>query len=215
MTARQTVRETRRSGVVGTPVMLRDGSMVLVRPIQPADAPLLVEGFARLSPESRRRRFLIGKHALSSIELRYLTEIDHHDHEAVGALDHADGRGVGIARYVRDAEDPELAEVAITVIDEWQRRGVGTELVAALSERARAAGIRRFGALVSADNLAVIGLLRRMSADVELVGTDGDVLQYEVVLRAAAPQPAAVPWWVTLGRRAKAGGSLRVASEPC
>ena len=96
-----------RSAVEGGPVVLRDGSTVLIRQVHSADAPLLADGFARLSARSRQLRFLTGKPELSPSELRYLTDIDHHDHEALGALNHADGRGVGIARYVRDADDPQ------------------------------------------------------------------------------------------------------------
>jgi GNAT superfamily N-acetyltransferase len=110
---------------------------VLIRPVRRADAPLLADGFARLSARSRRLRFLSPKEELSPAELGYFTDVDHHDHEALGALDHADGRGVGIARYIRDTADPQAAEIAVTVIDDWQGRGLGTELVAQLSERAR------------------------------------------------------------------------------
>ena len=82
--------------------MLRDGSAVLIRQVRSTDAPLLADGFARLSARSRRMRFLGTKTTLSAEELRYLTDVDHHDHEALGALSPADGRGVGIARYIRD-----------------------------------------------------------------------------------------------------------------
>src|SRR5437879_2699205 len=81
-------------------------------------------------------------------KLRYCTDTDHHDHEALGALDQTEGRGVGVARYVRDAADPHSAEIAVTIVDDWQGRGLGTELLAQLSGRARAEGIRRFTALV-------------------------------------------------------------------
>src|SRR5438477_10495560 len=94
----------------GGRTVLRDGSTVLIRQVQSADAPLLADGFARLSARSRWMRFLTPKQELSPAELRYLTAVDHHDHEALGALDHGDGRGVGIARYVRDAEDPQAAD---------------------------------------------------------------------------------------------------------
>ena len=151
--------------MTGGPVVLRDGSTVLIRPVRPVDAPLLADGFARLSARSRQLRFLTQKKELSPAELRYFTDVDHHDHEALGALNHADGRGVGIARYVRDADDPQAAEIAVTVADDWQGRGLGTELVAQLSERARAEGIRRFTALVAADNPAMAGLLRNVRAD--------------------------------------------------
>jgi hypothetical protein len=89
------VRPHRQRGgaATGRPVVLRDGSAVLIRPVRSADAPLLADGLARLSDRSRRLRFLSPKRALSLAELGYFTDVDHHDHEALGALDHADGRG--------------------------------------------------------------------------------------------------------------------------
>jgi RimJ/RimL family protein N-acetyltransferase len=160
--------------------VLRDGTEVLIRPIQGTDAPLLADGFARLSPRSRQMRFLTTKTELSPAELRYFTEIDHHDHEALGAVDRADGRGVGVARYVRSAVDAQSAEIAVTVVDEWQRRGLGTELVAQLSERALQEGIRRFTALVAADNVAIAGLARTVGAD--LVRRESATIVYEIPL---------------------------------
>jgi RimJ/RimL family protein N-acetyltransferase len=156
---------------------------VLIRQVHSADAPLLADGFARLSARSRQLRFLTPKKELSPAELRYFTDVDHHDHEALGALDDADGRGVGIARYVRDADDPRAAEIAVTIIDDWQGRGLGTELVAQLSERARSEGIRRFTALVAADNPAMAGLLRTVRAD--LVRHEPGALRYEIMLGPA------------------------------
>jgi RimJ/RimL family protein N-acetyltransferase len=156
---------------------------VLIRPVRRADAPLLADGFARLSDRSRRLRFLSPKQELSPVELGYFTDVDHHDHEALGALDHADGRGVGIARYVRDADDPQAAEIAVTVIDDWQGRGLGTELVAQLSARARSEGIRRFTAQVAADNPAMARLLRNVRAD--LVRREPGALEYEITLGPA------------------------------
>jgi RimJ/RimL family protein N-acetyltransferase len=170
----------RHAAASGTLTVLRDGSEVLIRPIRGADAPLLADGFARLSVQSRRMRFLTAKPDLSPAELRYLTEIDHRDHEALGAMDRADGRGVGVARYIRSTEDAQAAELAVTVIDEWQGRGLGTELVAQLSERALAEGIRRFTALASAENVAVARLARTIGAD--LVGRESATVRYEIPL---------------------------------
>src|SRR6202012_4895126 len=104
------------------PATLRDGSTVLIRPVTPADTGLVAAIFAGLSPESRRLRFLTAKDVLRPAELRYLTEVDHHDHEAIGALDPATGQGAGIARYIRDAKDPRTAEIAVTIMDGWQGR---------------------------------------------------------------------------------------------
>lgn len=164
----------------GERTVLRDGSEVLIRPVQSADARLLADGFARLSARSRQMRFLAPKKELSLAELRYLTEVDHHDHEALGAVDYASGRGVGVARYVRSADDSQAAEIAVTVVDEWQGRGLGAELVAQLSERARREGIRRFTALVAADNAAMAGLARNIGAD--LVRRESATVVYEIPL---------------------------------
>ena len=169
-----------RAAVTGRLVKLRDGSKVLIRQVQPADGPLLADGFARLSGESRRMRFLARKDRLSAAELRYFTDLDHRDHEALCALDQADGRGVGVARYVRDAEDPRAAEIAVTIVDDWQGRGLGAELLARLSDRARSEGICRFSALVAEDNRAMAGLLRTMSAS--LVGRSPGTVEYEITL---------------------------------
>jgi RimJ/RimL family protein N-acetyltransferase len=183
-------RSTARSGGVhlqgcavrGKRVVLRDGSDVLIRQVQPGDAPLLAEGFLRLSTESRWLRFLTGKPKLSQAELRYFTEVDHHDHEALGALNHVDGRGLGIARYIRHDEDPEAAEIAVTVVDDWQGRGLGTELLSELTDRAREEGIRRFTALVAADNAAVVGLLGNIGADVRATHHESGTIEYEITL---------------------------------
>ena len=187
-----------RSAPAGTPIVLRDGSHVLIRQVQSADAPLLADGFARLSADSRWMRFLTPKKALSPAELRYFTDLDHHDHEALGALDTGDGRGVGIARFVRNADDPHAADVAVTIVDDWQGRGLGRELLARLSDRARQEGIRRFTADVAAENVAVAGLLSKAHAS--LVGRDSGTLEYEIALvpseerdRPAGLEPLSLP----------------------
>jgi GNAT superfamily N-acetyltransferase len=188
--ARQ-VQQARRAAA-GRHFRLHDGSEVLIRRVRGTDAPLLADGFARLSPSSRWMRLLMARQKLSAAELRHLTEVDHHDHEALGALDEAEGRGVGIARYIRLREDPRAAEVAITVIDEWQRLGLGAVLLAQLSDRARAAGIRRFTALVAAENTAGLRLLRH--ANGQFIRWEADTAQYEIPLHpsAARTRPAQV-----------------------
>jgi hypothetical protein len=75
-----------------------------------------LRGFARLSPESRYRRFLTATPELTEEAVRYLTEIDHHDHEAIAALDEEIGEGIGIARYVRNPERPDDREPRAAVI---------------------------------------------------------------------------------------------------
>jgi RimJ/RimL family protein N-acetyltransferase len=168
--------------VKGERVALRDGSQVLIRQIQPADAALMADGFARLSVQSRWLRFLTSKPELSPAELRYFTEVDHHDHEALAAVNETDERGLGVARFIRDTEHPDTAEVAVTVADDWQDRGLGTELLIKLTNRARQEGIRRFTAMVAADNEAVRGLLQASSTDLKVTHREAGTVEYELTL---------------------------------
>jgi L-amino acid N-acyltransferase YncA len=73
---------------------------------------------------------------------------------------------------------PQAAGIAVTIIDNWQSRRLGTELLTRLSGRARQAGIHRFTALVADDNIAMAGLLRNMSAN--LVGRSPGTVEYEI-----------------------------------
>lgn len=139
---------------------LRDGSQLAIRPIEPDDREELRRGFERLSPESRYRRFFGPMPTLRERDLDYLTNVDHHDHEALIAFDEATGKGVGVARYVRIGEG--VAEPAIAVADEWQGRGVARPLLDALVDRARAEGIRRFEAPILAGNKPAIRLFERL-----------------------------------------------------
>jgi RimJ/RimL family protein N-acetyltransferase len=164
---------------------LRDGSEVVIRRVTSADAPLLAESFERLSRESRELRFLTAKSHLSARELRYLTEVDGHFHEALGALDPATGQGVGVARFARLAPDADVAEVAVTVADAWQQRGLGTLLLEQLTDRARAEGITRYTALVSAENTVVVDLLRRIGAHVREIDPVSEAIEYEIELAAS------------------------------
>jgi hypothetical protein len=137
--ARQARSHRQQAGTPGArrpprrrPAWLRPGRGRLPGPRPRASALLVAGGFARLCARSRQLRFLSPKQDLSPGGLRYFTDVDHHDHEALGAVDHPGGRGVGIARYVGDAVDPQAAEVAVTGIDDWQGPGLGTELVTQL-----------------------------------------------------------------------------------
>jgi GNAT superfamily N-acetyltransferase len=169
-------------------VELRDGSPVEVRPIRPTDKRLLREGFDRLSPESRYRRFLSPMPELSERFLAYLTEVDHHDHEALIAIA-PDGKGVGVARYVRSTTDPEVAEEAVTVVDDWQGRGVATVLLTLLSGRAHTEGIRRFTSLVLAENHEMLEVLEGLSP-VRVIDRETGTVEVESELVADGLSPA-------------------------
>ncbi|HKP89588.1 MAG TPA: GNAT family N-acetyltransferase [Thermoleophilaceae bacterium] len=177
---------------------LSEGRTVRVRPIQPDDKRLLADAFQRLSAESRRRRFLTPATELSAEDLAYLTEVDHRRHEAVVAIDPADGSIVGSARYVQVPRERETAEVAVAVVDDWQRRGVATALLSYLSRRARENGIESFRAYVSSENAVVVDALSRAGAsrapssgasEIEFnveVPQEGLAERLRVALRAAA-----------------------------
>lgn len=169
----------RRAGEETMTAVLRDGSVVLIRQIQATDMPLLSSVFARLSPTSRWMRFLAAKNHLTEAELRYLTDLDHHDHEALTALGPG-GQGLGVARYIRHPADPEIAEIAIAIVDDWHGRGLGTQLLTLLADRARRAGIRRFTALISPDNEAMAGLLRTMHGEVTC--REVSTVEYQIAL---------------------------------
>ena len=167
---------------------LRDGSRVKVRPVRRSDAGLLLRGFERLSEESRYRRFLCSMPELSESMVRYLTDVDHHDHEAVVALDPGTGEGVGVARYVRDSAEPTRAEAAVTVIDDWQGRGLGTLLLELMAVRAREEGINRFTALMLASNDEMMGLLESLGP-VRVVDREAGTVEVEAPLPAGGLSP--------------------------
>ncbi len=141
---------------------LRDGSQVRIRPVTPDDKPLLSEGFSRLSTRARYLRFLAPAERLSAGQLAYLSEVDHHHHVAWGVLDGENAAAVG--RWVRLDGEPSAADVAVTVLDEYQRRGIGRLILQVLAVSARARGIGVFHFDVLAENEAMLGLLRSLGA---------------------------------------------------
>jgi acetyltransferase len=158
---------------------------VLIRRITPDDRDALRAGFERLSDESRYRRFLSPIARLSDGQLDYLTRIDHHDHEALVAVDASDAAGiVGVARFVRSGEAE--AEPAIVVADDWHGKGLGTALLEDLARRSREEGIERYRALVLAENEEALRLLRRVGEVRQ--HSAGAELEVEVVLNVE-PSP--------------------------
>lgn len=168
-----------------TIVDLSDGTPVRVRPIVPADKPRIVEGLADLSAESRYLRFLRPVDHLSPEELSYLTEIDYRTHFAWGA-ELARGRahrGVGLARYVCQTEDPAIAEAAVAVLDEYQGRGLGGILLALLAESALENGVKQFRSYVLAANRKVLDALTRPGIECR---EEDDMVRFDIPL----PLPA-------------------------
>lgn len=127
-------------------VRLRSGDPVDIRPLRRNDASALAAAVERLSEPSRLRRFHALSPGLTAPMLDYVTDIDHHDHEALVALAPGSREIIGLARFVRDAATPSTAELAITVLDTWQRRGVARVLLEELAKRATQVGIDHFTA---------------------------------------------------------------------
>lgn len=148
---------------------LRDGTHILIRPLLASDRDALAAGFEQLSPESRRMRFFSAPEHLTAPVLDYLTQLDYDHHYALGAIavDEPGQPGVGVARWVRRDDDPTRAEPAITVLDAYQRRGIGTTLITVLATRAMEKGIEVFVARVLWENEAWLDSLRGLGARVE------------------------------------------------
>lgn len=174
--------------------VLTDGTRVRLRVIAPGDKALLARGLERLSPRSRHERFLAPKPAFSPAELRYLTEIDGHDHVAIVAVLEDDPSTLaGVARYVRYAQRPTEADVAFVVADELQGMGLGRALGLALADVARAHGVRRFTASLLGTNVAA----RRLFASIaRRVSTEYEGGIAELVAELETGEHPIVPGWL-------------------
>jgi GNAT superfamily N-acetyltransferase len=168
----------------GAPIMLRDGSRVRICQLRGSDGDLLRRGFEHLSSESRYRGFLAPMPKLSGHMVRDLTQADRRDHEAVVALDPETGDAVGLGEYVRAAERPKVAEVAVAVADDWQERGLGTALLEVLCARAREDGVTSFTASMLASNAQMMDLLQHVGP-VRVVDRGAGTVEVEVPIRAA------------------------------
>jgi GNAT superfamily N-acetyltransferase len=178
---------------------LGDGTDVALRPFQPGDGGLLVAGFARLSPQSRYRRFLSPIPQLTDSMLAFLTSVDGFNHRAWGAVvqEPAGPVGAGVVRWVRTRADPVVADLAVTVIDDYQGRGLGGLLLDVAVLDALAHGVERFEGLVLGENLSSRRMLGRGGATFHPDG--GGILTFNLplrprfdLLRGSSPLPALV-----------------------
>jgi L-amino acid N-acyltransferase YncA len=149
---------------------LRDGTHVLVRRVTPADKPVLREAFTRLSDQSRYRRFMQPVRELSEQQLDYLTKIDQTSHLAWIAVDPAspEHSGLGVVRCIRSAKDPTVAEVAVTVVDSHQGKGLGSLLLGVITRAAVQQDIKTFVAHVLAENAPMLNLFTAWGSTVTL-----------------------------------------------
>jgi GNAT superfamily N-acetyltransferase len=176
----------------------RDGTVVGLRPLRRHERELVARFFGGLSEESRRRRFLQPMPRLPEAMLRRLVDVDGRRHVAMVAT--VDGECAGIARWIALANEPGAAEVAVTVTDRYQGRGIGRLLAEALRPAAVRAGLTSLVCLVDPTNRPALQLLR--SLEVELASRDGLVegrqrLPRRALLDASSgsgPAPGGRPW---------------------
>lgn len=177
-----------------TEAELRDGTRACILPVLPQDRDAIREGFEGLSAESRNHRFLASVPHLTEAMLDHLVdEVDGIDHVALALVvfdDDRVGTPVGVARMIRYADSPADADLAVTVLDDWQGRGVAGALLAELV-RQRPLGVTRIVTAVAADNAASMHMLRRLG---ETRTSPAGVNRLDVVVELPAPD------YVALGR---------------
>lgn len=149
--------------------VLRDGSTIRIRPIAPEDRDALQAMVRGMSHKTSYQRFFRVKKELLPEELDHFTELDYQKRMALVAV--LDGQLVGVGRYDAHEDEPDTAEAAFAVADDYQQRGIGSLLLHRLTEYARLNGISAFVAHVLADNHVMLRVFRnagyRISRDLE------------------------------------------------
>ena len=148
---------------------LDDGTIIGTGFVVPEDADRLVRGYKKLSLKTKMLRFHYGKNDLSTYEKEYLVNVDNYNHLAIGAVDLDKSYDIGIAliRYIRDETDPTKAEVALTVIDEYQNRGIGIHLYNEMLEHAYKNGIKLLVNCVMKENTTMLNILEKIGGEIK------------------------------------------------
>ncbi len=163
-------------------VLLRNGTLIRFRPIRPDDAPKLFEMLQSLVTSSRYTRFTAPR-SLSNSDAKAMCEIDHETSVALVAVVNKDSsqKIIGDARYVVDSSGV-AAEGAVVVADEYQNRGVGTELVRQVVKIARARGLKKLYGFVSIDSRETMRVAEKLGFTIKTTISKGDYTQYFVEL---------------------------------
>jgi GNAT superfamily N-acetyltransferase len=142
-----------------------EGKVVTIRPIRIADTEMEAAFIRQLSPQSKRYRFLGGVKELSTSELARLCDVDGSHSMAFVATIRDDGREteIGVSRYAPNSS-ADVREIAVTVADDWQRKGLGTTLMKQLIRSARDNGVKHLYSIDFADNAA----MRALADDLEM-----------------------------------------------
>ncbi|BBY45963.1 GNAT family N-acetyltransferase [Mycolicibacterium celeriflavum] len=158
-----TARQRLAAYVNPIPIRLRDDTELWLRPVLPGDNERTSRGPVEFSSETLYRRFQTVRIPSKSL-MRFLFEVDYDHHFVWVMTDGPDGPVVADARFVRDEKDLAVAEVAFTVADAYQNKGVGTFLMGALAIVADYHGVQRFTARVLSDNFPMRRILARSGA---------------------------------------------------
>jgi CRP-like cAMP-binding protein/GNAT superfamily N-acetyltransferase len=172
------------------PAVLTDGSEIVLRPLLSGDRANYTATLDEQSDEWRRRRFFTATKPSPRV-IDHLLDIDFVDHFAWLALEHerAD-RGLGVARYIRDPEMTDTAEVAMAVTEGHQGRGLGTLFLGAIAVAASAAGITRFVATVQADNDSMRAVFLKAGAKTAFSEPGVVAVELDTVAAAALLEPS-------------------------
>ena len=173
----RTVRQRLAAFITPIPIGIRDGTDLLLRPVLPGDRERTVHGHVHFSSETLYRRFMSARLPNQAL-MHYLAEVDYVDHFVWVVTDGSDP--VADARFVRDQNDPTAAEIAFTVADAYQGRGIGSFLIGALSIAAKVDGVERFSARMLSENVPMRAIMDHYGAvwqreDVGVITTVIDV----------------------------------------
>jgi protein lysine acetyltransferase len=173
----RTVRQRLAGFITPISIQVRDGTQLMLRPVLPGDDERTVHGHIQFSSETLYRRFMTARLPTPAL-MHYLSEVDYVDHFVWVVTDGIDP--VADARFVRDEADPTIAEIAFTVADAYQGRGIGSFLIYALSIAASVDGVERFSARMLSENLPMRTIMDRYGAvwqreDVGIITTVIDV----------------------------------------
>ncbi len=164
---------------------LKKSKSVLYYFICPECAWCLTRGLKTLSLKTRKQRFNTPLKNFSAIQIEYLTNIDNYNHIRIIAEKKIVKWtiGLGVGRCKRLPEKPDTAELAITIVDKYQNRGLGTKLIALLSILSLERDITKFCAHVNKENTAMINLLENFYGKV--TSQDYNDAVYEIDLNKA------------------------------
>lgn len=172
------------------PAVLRDGRRARIRPITPTDKSRIAEAMDALSTRSRYFRFHALRTGFTDAELRQLTELDFENHVAWGAMAEDDPAkpGIGVARFVRNPEAPDRADFSITVVDAWQRNGLGSLLLQTLLVSAAELKLRYLVGTVLPENTVALRLFERFGGRPSRSDDDAVIVEIPVMPKYRTPR---------------------------